>query len=73
MKISDPTLSRGCLDPISLGDDELSWDVSLAFAVSEDSQVYARVATGFRAPTIQDRLEDDPVATDRGLGDDHVL
>ena len=54
---------EGVLDPISLGDDELSWDVSLAFAVSEDSQVYARVATGFRAPTIQDRLEDDPVAT----------
>ena len=54
---------EGVLDPISLGDDELSWDVSLAFAVSDDAQVYARVATGFRAPTIQDRLEDDPVAT----------
>ena len=55
--------AEGVLDPISLGDDELSWDVSLAFAVSEDSQVYARVATGFRAPTIQDRLEDDPEVT----------
>ena len=55
--------TEGVLDPISLGDDELSWDVSLAFAVSEDSQVYARVATGFRAPTIQDRLEDDPEVT----------
>lgn len=55
--------ATGPLDPISLGDDELSWDVSLAFAVSEDSQVYARVATGFRAPTIQDRLEDDPEVT----------
>ncbi|MYH70333.1 MAG: TonB-dependent receptor, partial [Gammaproteobacteria bacterium] len=54
---------EGVLDPISLADDELSWDVSLAFAVSDDAQVYARVATGFRAPTIQDRLEDDPVAT----------
>ena len=55
--------ATGPLDPISLGDDELSWDVSLAFAVTEDSQVYARVATGFRAPTIQDRLEDDPEVT----------
>ena len=51
------------LAPISLGDDELSWDVSLAFAVSDDAQVYARVATGFRAPTIQDRLQDDPEVT----------
>ena len=51
------------LAPISLGDDELSWDVSLAFAVTEDTQVYARVATGFRAPTIQDRLQDDPEVT----------
>ncbi len=55
--------ATGPLDPISLADDELSWDVSLAFAVSADSQVYARVATGFRAPTIQDRLEDDPEVT----------
>ena len=55
--------ATGPLAPISLGDDELSWDVSLAFAVSEDSQVYARVATGFRAPTIQDRLEEDPEVT----------
>ena len=53
----------GPLPPISLGDDELSWDVSLAYDVSDNAQVYARVATGFRAPTIQERLEDDPVAT----------
>ena len=58
-----PGVMLGPLAPISLGDDELSWDVSLAFAVSDDAQVYARVATGFRAPTIQERLEDDPVAT----------
>ena len=51
------------LDPISLGDDNISWDVSLAYAVSDDAQVYARVASGFRAPTIQDRLEDDPKVT----------
>ncbi|MCY3750184.1 MAG: TonB-dependent receptor, partial [Gammaproteobacteria bacterium] len=51
------------LEPISLADDELSWDVSLAFALSDDAQIYARAATGFRAPTIQDRLQDDPEIT----------
>ena len=51
------------LDPISLGDDNISWDVSLAYAVSDNAQVYARAASGFRAPTIQDRLEDDPKVT----------
>ena len=53
----------GPLDPISLGDDNVSWDVSLAYSVGNDAQVYARVASGFRAPTISDRLEDDPDIT----------
>ena len=53
----------GPLPPISLGDDNVSWDVSLAYAVGDDAQVYARVASGFRAPTMQDRLEDDPEVT----------
>ena len=53
----------GPLDPISLGDDNVSWDVSLAYAVGNDAQVYARAASGFRAPTISDRLEDDPDIT----------
>ena len=53
----------GALAPLSLDDDNLSWDVSLAYAVSADAQVYARAASGFRAPTIQDRLEDDPAVT----------
>ena len=47
----------------SLEDDNVSWDVSLAYAVSTDAQVYARAASGFRAPTISDRLEDDPDIT----------
>ena len=51
------------LDPISLNDSNVSWDVSLAYAISSDTQVYARVATGFRAPTIQDRLEEDTAVT----------
>ena len=55
--------TTGPLEPISLGDDNVSWDVSLAYGLGDDAQVYARAASGFRAPTIQDRLEDDPVAT----------
>ena len=41
--------------PIRLTDDEISWDVSLAYALNDDSQVYGRVASGFRAPSIQSR------------------
>jgi iron complex outermembrane receptor protein len=36
-------------------DDRLSWDLSAMFDVSEDASLYARVASGFRAPTIQGR------------------
>lgn len=51
------------LPPIDLEDDHLSWDVSLSYAATEEGQLYARIASGFRAPTIQDRLEDDPEVT----------
>lgn len=36
-------------------DDRISWDLSAMFDVSDDASVYARVASGFRAPTIQGR------------------
>src|SRR5688572_26272187 len=36
-------------------DDRLSWDLSAMFDVSDDASVYARAASGFRAPTIQGR------------------
>ena len=49
--------------PISLSDDFLSFDVSLAYAWNDSTQVYARAASGFRAPTIQDRIQDDPEVT----------
>jgi iron complex outermembrane receptor protein len=45
--------------PIGLSDDNVSWDLALAYATGDDSQVYGRVASGFRAPTIQDRIADD--------------
>ena len=51
------------LDPVSLDDDNISWDISLAYAMSDSANVYARAASGFRAPTVQDRLADDPTVT----------
>ena len=36
-------------------DQRLSWDLSAFYDVSADASVYARVASGFRAPTIQGR------------------
>ncbi len=36
--------------------DNVSWDVSGTWAASDDTNFYARVASGFRAPSIQGRL-----------------
>jgi iron complex outermembrane recepter protein len=49
--------------PISLSDDFLSFDVALAYAWSDETQVYARISSGFRAPTLQERVQDDPSVT----------
>lgn len=49
--------------PISLSDQNVSWDLALSYAMSEKSQVYGRAATGFRAPTIQARIQDDVEVT----------
>ncbi|MEO0713418.1 MAG: TonB-dependent receptor [Pseudomonadota bacterium] len=48
----------GPLGPLtgSVGDDQISWDVSATYAASEDVNVYGRVAKGFRGPSIQGRL-----------------
>lgn len=35
---------------------DVSWDASVVYAVNEDVSLYARVAKGFRAPSIQGRL-----------------
>lgn len=37
-------------------DDEISWDVSANYAVTEDINLYSRIARGFRAPSVQGRL-----------------
>lgn len=40
----------------TLEGDFVSWDASLTYAISDDINVYARVARGFRAPSIQGRV-----------------
>lgn len=35
--------------------DRFSWDISVNHGISDDISIYARVASGFRAPTIQGR------------------
>ncbi|MBU2587178.1 MAG: TonB-dependent receptor [Alphaproteobacteria bacterium] len=41
--------------PVSVGDEQLDWDISLFADVSDDASVYAKVANSFRGPTIQGR------------------
>ncbi len=48
----------GPLGPIDVSTDEdnISWDLSGTWAATDDTNFYARVASGFRAPSIQGRL-----------------
>ena len=41
--------------PVNVQDDEVSWDVSLIYAASDNINWYGRVASGFRGPSIQGR------------------
>jgi len=43
------------LDQVALSGDHVSWDAAINHTVNDDWSVYARVASGFRAPTIQSR------------------
>ncbi len=40
---------------VSVSDEKISWDAALTLAASDSVNFYARVARGFRAPTIQGR------------------
>jgi len=40
---------------VSPKDEEITWDVSGTWSISDDTNVYARVARGYRAPSIQGR------------------
>lgn len=41
--------------PVSVSDEHVSWDLSAVYEVNPDLNLYGRIATGFRAPTIQGR------------------
>jgi iron complex outermembrane receptor protein len=41
--------------PQSVSDEQVSWDLSALYEVSDTLNVYGRLASGFRAPTIQGR------------------
>lgn len=51
-------LGVGPIGPISVNpdDSEVSWDLSVAHAMNDDINLFARVAKGFRAPAIQGRI-----------------
>ena len=41
--------------PVNVGDEQVSWDISLMHDLNDSVNIYARVANGFRAPSIQGR------------------
>jgi iron complex outermembrane receptor protein len=51
-------IGAGPIGPIAVSTDEdnISWDVSGTWAIGDATNLYARVAQGFRAPSIQGRL-----------------
>ena len=48
----------GTVGPLSetVADDQISWDLSAAYAWSDDVNLYGRIARGFRSPSVQGRL-----------------
>ena len=50
-----PTLAPFAQPTIRLADEAVSWNLNLAYALGDDAQAYARIASGFRAPSIQAR------------------
>ena len=48
----------------NVGDSFVSWDVSATYKANQNVNLYARVATGFRAPSIQGRITFCPVPAD---------
>ncbi|TWT22040.1 TonB-dependent receptor [Luteimonas wenzhouensis] len=53
---------------VDVDESNVSWDLSAVYAASDAVNVYARVATGFRAPSIQGRLLfADPAAPNGGV------
>ncbi|MEM7328099.1 MAG: TonB-dependent receptor [Pseudomonadota bacterium] len=48
----------GALAPrtVVVGDDQVSWDLSATYRQSDDVSYYAKIARGFRGPSVQGRL-----------------
>ena len=53
-----PTFLQNPLGTVSrsVADDTITWDASVAYEASADVNLYARVARGYRAPSIQGRV-----------------
>jgi len=51
-------IGGGAVGPLTANpsDDDVSWDLSGTYALTADTNLYARVATSFRAPSIQGRI-----------------
>ncbi len=49
------TFAFGDIFTESVNDERLSWDIAVNHAVNDDITVFSRVASGFRAPSIQGR------------------
>jgi iron complex outermembrane receptor protein len=51
----DPVRTSFPVALVSASDEQVSWDLSAVYAVNDAFNLYARVANGFRAPSIQGR------------------
>jgi len=51
----DLTVAAAPVNNRSVTDDHVSWDLSAIYALNDDFSIYARVADGFRGPSIQGR------------------
>lgn len=53
-----PTFLQNPLGNVSrsVSDDNITWDASISYKATEDINLYARVAKGYRAPSIQGRI-----------------
>jgi len=55
MTANGPLLPMPIVTPVKVGASNVSWDLSGDYKLSDEVNLYARIATGFRAPSIQGR------------------
>jgi len=54
--LTDPAENIGTpFEAVNVQDDQVSWDISLLYTMSDTTNLYGRVANGFRGPSIQGR------------------